>query len=62
MYQGTDVVVNHYTGKQIAGVLFTVTPFQGMANQCVLKAAREVIHYYNLEFNFLKSLMPCVCC
>eukprot|EP01036_Dinobryon_divergens_P025182 gene25182-33705_t len=38
---GTDVVVNHYTGKQIAGVLFTVTPFQGMTNQCVLKAARE---------------------
>ena len=36
------MAVNHYDGKQIAGVLFTVTPFQGVTNQCVLKTAREV--------------------
>ena len=41
------MIVNHYDGRNIAGVLYTVTPFFGVKNQCALKSAREVSYFEN---------------
>jgi len=41
---GTEVIVDQVEGQVVYGLLYAVTPYNGVKNQCVLKSAREEIN------------------